>query len=342
MLKGSSYRLWSGGFAGLTSEGDLLTQQLCFRAESFSPATGEGGGAGIEVKGNLLVPGGETAPLTVTVVAASDRVRVTLDLGEPAPALESWGIGFRIARDYLKTIRDHSKEPDGKIFFGEQAETRELLSIRGLEPSTFKTIRQGPAVITLLGPAGSGTRVYELETRLDELRREAEALLARANSARASQAEGSAIRTYDRIVKEYPFDDLVEAARSARDAVVEAGRERLKELREDYEAASAFSDQSDLRAIQGRVEALGARYAGHEISEETAKLGGEIGSRLQDIRTIREGGAAEQLRKRAEDFKRARMPHLALLFAEQVKKRFHAPEYQEWAEGFIQELNAPK
>ena len=36
------------------------------------------------------------------------------------------------------------------------------------------------------------------------------------------------------------------------------------------------------------------------------------------------------------------MPHLALLFATEVQKQFSAPEHQEWAKGFIDQLKAPK
>lgn len=214
-------------------------------------------------------------------------------------ASASGALEFRVAAPMvqagLATISggtESGREPTyashGTVFDAPGARVLLLGSDAKLVTVTFPTLREvsgrpqiDGAVVRVGVSAGETLR---LQFNFSEARTQAQLLVRQAREVRSRGASGEALRIYDRLLKELPFDQkLVLEAGRALDEITAVGRQELKELAVEVERARFFGLGDLYREKLTRVAALQLRYKGSAIEPACLELAAQIEAELNGL-----------------------------------------------------------
>lgn len=154
---------------------------------------------------------------------------------------------------------------------------------------------QGDGVLVRFDVAAGET--VRLQFDFSDERTQAQRLARQARQARSNGASGDALRVYDRLLRELPFDQaLVLQAGTALDEITAVGRQELKGLSVEVERARFFGLGDLYREKLARVATLRARYQGTAVEPACMALAAEIEAELNTLGS----GAAKDESKRLE------------------------------------------
>ena len=321
--------LWNGGFAALTEDDRLASQELCFRPESVSALDG-----GAKLTGKMLVPGGEFARVELDIVPEPDRIRITTRVDGEVPGVTAVGLGFVVSSEYLSEGATLSGDEGARAIHSETDEqgarkiilggSGKRLSLVSAKPARLRVFPGRALRMVLLLPVGTEEAVFELVTDFTEERKAARGLLTAARQAKAAGRMGEAMQNYDRVVNEFPFDALTsQQAANEMDEIARQGQARLDAATALHEGAVAFFDVADLTMALEEAEGVATDYVGFkQLADPAADLASKSKAALEQAQGTRAEETAARLLERAADCESRNEDHLAEAFrkaAENIK-----------------------
>ena len=182
----------------------------------------------------------------------------------------------------------------------ERAEASSLLLGRGVNLIRLGLDTPGP--IALQVKAGEGRLRLPLESSLtiqlsfDEERKAAIRLTADAERAERDGSAGAAIAAWSELLDRYPFDvQLVTRAQETRSQLIQAGHERVDELRREFERATFFQLADLFREGRAQASETSERFGGTEVEAAARQLIGEIDVALAGLHADEHGQESERL-----------------------------------------------
>ncbi|MHC4860640.1 MAG: tetratricopeptide repeat protein, partial [Planctomycetota bacterium] len=340
--KSGNFLLWDGGVLALVGEDTPVTHSLSFRAERLARSESE-----VQVSGSLLLPDGQYLPASVSLTPAADRVTIGLALEGKPEGLAGAGLAFRVSPDYLSEFATMTREKGARVIHAETDEAGvekvilggpgNRLSLVSKVPSRLKVFSADGLRLAFLTPPGTEAAEYELVTDFSKEKTEARLLLSEAHQAASVGRLGEAIRLFERVVNEFPFDDRTrQEAEKKRLEILEAGRKRMEAQRAVFMSAKDFFDEGDLEKAREGAGKLAADYAGHELAKDAKALVEEVEGSLDLYRNARHEAQAQRLLKRALDFLTRKQLVLARACRDEIVRRYPGTEAAQVAKQKIQ------
>jgi hypothetical protein len=344
LVKTGRFLLWNGGLVGVTPEAEATDHGFRFFADDVKT-----GGGAASIRGRLLSPGGAEVPATLKIGGEEDRLRFSYEIkGSPA-GLSEVGLGFQVARDYLAEgatvsgeagaleIHSESDVPGvAKVILGGSGRR---ISITCNPPVHFRMLPGAELRMALLSPVDAEAPTFELITDFTRMQTEARTLLDEARGARTQDRLGEALKLFERVIVEYPFDERIKAqAERDRDQLLTKGQARLEAAKELYEAAVGFHDEGDLARAREAAEGVRAEYGDHKLAELAGTLVREIDEAGRSRREAQEKLAAERLMRQGDDLKSRGQKRLAAVFYRRILEKFKETEAAAGAKEALDEL----
>lgn len=230
------------------------------------------------------VLGADGAPAPAELTEAAGGVRFTpaaggtLSLRVEAPALEG-GVATLGADGYQARDGDFEAAGVTDLLFGS---AHELKRLDLGAPTLVSATRQGGAIeVRATLAAGAAPRV---QLRFEEERRRMIDLTARAEAAESGGDRGEALRRWQELLDEVPFDaPAVARAQAERARLLQAGFEETGALSAEIERARFFRLVDLYRQCREQAVDIGARYAGSEVEENSSELVAAIDLDLSEL-----------------------------------------------------------
>jgi hypothetical protein len=306
--RNGEFLLWNGGLAALTEDGEMSCQELCFRAKSYSASA-----EGAKINGSLLVPGGGTVGVSMSVTPLDDRFRVTCSLDGVPEGVASFGFAFLVSPGYLSEGATLTGDQGARAIHSETDEVGVRKLILGGTGKRLSIVSEAPARLMVAGgrslrlalllPAKDGEVSFEIVTDFAKERQNARSILTQARQAKAAGRLGEAMVLYARVVNEFPFDDGTrQQAKNELAEIAEGAKARKDRAEALFRDSQAFFDVDDLTLALAEATSLQADFAGFELFDEAATdLVTKIRARLTEIETERSEVAVGRLLEQAKD-----------------------------------------
>lgn len=188
----------------------------------------------------------------------------------------------------------------------------ELLRIGFAQPVEVRAsaVPGGMAFRVLLG----GLERCELQLAFAEERASASALADRATDAERAHDLGKALSLWSELLDAYPFERrLILQASEARARLIQAGLNRVDELRREMERARFFLLPELFAQGKTRAEEIETQYRGSEVEGEARKVAEQCEMALTELLAGRKSGDARRLQGVLEALDPATSPGLAEL-----------------------------